>query len=64
MNREIFEQDGQKYLRIGDRAIPFSDFDASGNPIIKPLVENVVHADGRKDVKIIVPFLTIQSVKI
>ena len=50
----VFEKDGQKYLRIGSRAIPFQDFDAAGRPIIKPRVEHSVK-DGKPVVTIHLP---------
>ena len=57
----IFEHEGQKYVRIGDKAIPFDSVDADGKPIIIPIIENIVHTNGRKDVIVRVPCLTIQQ---
>lgn len=60
MEHNVFEQDGKTYLRIGDKAIPFDGYDENGKPVIKPVITTVEHPDGRKDVTVHVPCLTIQ----
>lgn len=60
MEQNVFEQDGQTYLRIGDKAIPFNGYDVNGKPVIKPVVETIIRPDGQRDVTVKVPFLTIQ----
>ncbi len=57
----IIEKDGQKYLVVKGMAIPFSETDASGKPVIKVDSETITHPDGRKDVKIKVPTLKVAS---
>jgi len=57
----IFESNGQKYIKIGDKAIPFDDYDESGNPIIKPKIEKITHPDGRTDVKVKITSLRINA---
>jgi len=59
-NRSIFEQDGQKYLRIGNKAIPFESFGPDGKPVIKAIPHVTEHPDGRRDVRVEVPCLIIQ----
>lgn len=58
---DIFTHEGRQYVRFGDKAIPFESFDENGKPIIKPVIENIEHPDGRKDVIVHVPFLTITN---
>jgi len=58
---DVFEKDGQKYLRIGDKAVPFDDYDAAGKPIIKPKIEVREHPDGRRDTIVKIPALQIRS---
>ena len=62
-NPNVFEHEGKTYLRMGDKAIPFEGYDQDGKPIIKPVIENIEHPDGRKDVIVHIPCLIIQSVK-
>lgn len=55
----LIEQDGQTYLRVGDKAIPV-ELDENGVPRpIKPQIERTEHEDGRVDVTVKVPCLTI-----
>lgn len=61
MMNKIVEKDGQKYLIMGDKAIPFSRVDGNGKPIIDVKSEEITHPDGRKDVKILVPCLKVVS---
>jgi len=58
----IIEENGKKYLIIGDKAIPFERFDEAGNPIIDVKSETIKHPDGRQDVIIKVPCLQIKVV--
>jgi hypothetical protein len=47
-------------LRIGDRIVTVDRVD-NGVPVIKAQCETIKHADGRQDVVVNVPCLTIQS---
>jgi hypothetical protein len=59
--KNTFEKNGKKYMRIGDKAIPFDDYDKEGRPIIKPKVETKEYPDGRKDATVKIPALTIKG---
>lgn len=63
MEQNIFEHEGKTYLRIGDKAVPFDRYDENGKPVIVPVIETTEHPDGRKDVTVKVPFLTIQPIQ-
>lgn len=59
---EVFEHEGQKYLKIAeDKAVKVDGMDENGKPVIKTTSEEILHEDGRKDVKIHVPFFTLQG---
>lgn len=60
MNK-IIEKDGQKYLVIGKKAVPFDEVDKNGKPKIKVESEEITHPDGSKDVKVKVPALEIKG---
>ncbi len=55
----IVEKDGQKYIVIGDKAVPFNKTDENGKPVIKVESEEFTHPDGRKDVKVKMPALKV-----
>ena len=59
----IIEKGKKKYLKIGERAIPFDGYDKNGKPVIKPRVLRTVHPNGRVDVKITIPSLKINYKK-
>ncbi len=54
----IFEKDGKKYMKIGDKAI---EIDADGKPVIECISEEKTYPDGHVDVTIHVPCLQIIS---
>jgi len=56
----VFIRNGQKYLRIGERAIPFDDYDDNGVPVIKPKIERTKDENGKEHVRIKIPSLTIK----
>ena len=56
---QIIEKDGQKYLVVKGMAIPFSETDASGKPVIKVDSETKINKNGGKDVIIKVPVLKV-----
>lgn len=59
---EVFEHEGQKYLKVAeDKAMPIDGLRDDGTPIVRPRAEEIVHLDGRKDVKMHVPLLTIKG---
>jgi hypothetical protein len=59
---EIFEHEGQKYLKIAeDRAVKVDRIKENGEPVIMTEAEEILHEDGRKDVKMHVPFFTLQG---
>lgn len=61
----VFEKDGQKYLRLGNIAIPFSRVDKEGKPVLdKPVIEDFINADGKPSKRIKVNCLTIKPVPI
>lgn len=57
----IMEQNGKKYIIIGDKAMEINSFDEAGKPVIKVESEKIVYPDGRQDVIIRVPCLSIQG---
>lgn len=58
--KRIFEKDGQKYLRIGNKAIPFNDVDKHGKPIIKPEIIKTKTKDGKENIIIKLPALKVR----
>lgn len=59
MNNKIIEKNGQKYLVIKGRAIPFSETDSNGKPIVKVESEEKINENGGKDVTIKIPVLKV-----
>ena len=59
----IIEKGKKKYLKIGERAIPFDDYDRKGKPVIRPRVLRTVHPNGRIDIQITIPSLKINYKK-
>ncbi len=55
----IIIKDGQKYMLIGDKAIPFDSFDENGKPIIKVESKETPNDRGGKDVEVRIPCLKI-----
>lgn len=58
-NGETFIHENQKYVKVGNKAIPFEDTDENGKPIIRTTSTITKHPDGRQDVTIHVPCLQI-----
>lgn len=56
----IIVNNGQKYLKVGDKAIPFDEYDKSGRPIIKPTIERIERPGGKIDVVVKVKCLKIK----
>ena len=56
---EIIEYEGQKYIKIGDRAIPVS-INEDGEPVIQATSEETKYPDGRQDVNVHVKCLSIK----
>jgi len=48
-------------IKIGDRIVPISGYDANGKPIIKVDTEEIKGPNGRIDVIVKVPFLKVSS---
>ena len=57
----IIEKEGKKYVKIGNRAVEFEDYDENGIPIIKPKIEKTKHKNGKVDIKITIPSLRINQ---
>jgi len=55
----MIEQNEEKFIKVGDKAVKVEGFNESGIPIIKCESEEIIHPDGRKDIIIKVPCLTI-----
>ncbi len=58
---KIIEKDGQKYIVVKGRAIPFTEVDGSGKPVIKVESETKKNENGGQDVTISVPCLKVAS---
>jgi len=56
---KIIKQNGQDYLKIGSRAVPFT-LDKNGKPVIKPIVSRTKDENGKEHVTINIPCLTIK----
>ena len=57
---EIFEHEGQKYLKIAeDRAVKVDRIKENGEPVIMTEAEEILHENGSKDCKIHVPVFTL-----
>lgn len=57
---KIIKQNGKEYMKIGNKAVPFT-LDESGKPIITPVVERKVDKDGKEHVTVKIPCLKIKS---
>lgn len=56
---KIITQDGQDYIQIGERAVPFI-MDSEGNVVVKPVIEKSVDENGQEKVTVKIPSLKIK----
>ena len=56
----VFVKNGQKYLRMGDKAIPFDSYGKNGLPIIKPTIIKDKDENGKDRIRIKIPNLIIK----
>lgn len=56
---KIIKKGKQKYIKIGSMAIPFSEVDENGKPIIKPKIEKEM-VDGREHVVVKIPAMRVK----
>lgn len=56
---KIIKQNGQEYMQIGSRAVPFT-LDKNGRPVITPKIERKKDKNGKETVTIHIPCLKIK----
>jgi len=57
----VFVKNGQKYLKLGDKAIPFDSYGKNGLPLIKPKVIRDKDENGKPRLRIQIPTLKIKT---
>lgn len=56
---QIIEQNGKKYLILGDKAIPYEFTDKHGKPMIEVKTEETKNKNGGMDIKVYVQTLKV-----